>query len=278
MKCPCGHTQCFICSRSVTDYSHFSQLTCPLYSDVTPLLEKEVAEAQEKTVQQILKNRGDLKDDDVRVEAEVNIGAAQPNGPQGPNDPHNFGMDAFGQQFRQLANIGVQNPLRVFPHNAFDVFNNFFQPHQIQPPPPQPFNPFNLFPPFQRQMQQPPPLGQPWIQIPPIPQMFPQNMAPQPQTPPGQPIAHPNQPAQYAPQRHPTHPIAHPNQPTNGPCQCLQCETAKVGGQRLGGTPAGPPPFAARANNAYQPAPPTPPATPAHAPQFDPFNQGFAGR
>jgi hypothetical protein len=210
-----------------------------LYSDVTPLLEKQVADAQEKTVQQILRNREDLKDDDVRVENEVNIGAAQPRGPQGPNDPFNIQIDVLGQQFRQLANIGMPNQNPPMHQNPWGFFN-LLQPPQIQPPAQLAFNPLNFFQPMHRPQPQQAQFMAPWgqfFQPPMAPYMFPPNIA---------------APQQAAPPTPPAYLIQHPNQPANY-------------GQQLGGAPAGPPPFAAFG----QQQPPTPPATPRRTRQFD---------
>src|SRR5271169_3043309 len=70
MKCSCGNQQCFVCSEDVTDYSHFGDKdfgSCPMYGDMQDQLRKDVANAEEATVQQLLRDRAELKDEDVRV-------------------------------------------------------------------------------------------------------------------------------------------------------------------------------------------------------------------
>ena len=68
MKCSCGNTQCFVCSDDILDYSHFDRGNpCPMYGDMAELLEKQVAAAEDVTVQKLLETRSDLKDEDIRV-------------------------------------------------------------------------------------------------------------------------------------------------------------------------------------------------------------------
>ena len=70
MKCSCGNQQCYVCSEDVTDYAHFGTEAfgkCPMYGDIQDRLRRDVAKAEEATVQQLLRNRAELKDEDVRV-------------------------------------------------------------------------------------------------------------------------------------------------------------------------------------------------------------------
>jgi len=73
IKCDCGNLQCYVCGVNVADYSHFvnsgNGKICPLYGELH--LEKQVAEAQERTVRELLENRADLEDDDIRVDKAV---------------------------------------------------------------------------------------------------------------------------------------------------------------------------------------------------------------
>lgn len=72
MKCTCGNLQCYVCSSNVADYSHFgSGKLCPLYGDMQELLKEQVAEAQERTVRELLKTTAGLEDNDVRVDKRV---------------------------------------------------------------------------------------------------------------------------------------------------------------------------------------------------------------
>ena len=84
MKCMCGNLQCYICSSNVVDYSHFADgMPCTMYGDMQQLLKEQVAVAEEKTVQQLLKTRPELKDDDIRVDKtidtnNINLGTTRP--------------------------------------------------------------------------------------------------------------------------------------------------------------------------------------------------------
>jgi hypothetical protein len=73
IKCQCGNLQCYVCELNVADYSHFdnpgSGKLCPLYGELH--LKEQVAEAQERTVRELLKNRAELQDDDIRVDKVV---------------------------------------------------------------------------------------------------------------------------------------------------------------------------------------------------------------
>jgi hypothetical protein len=69
MKCPCGNTQCYVCSANIEDYLHFDSVlgTCPMYGGKDQIKE-EVAMAQEVTVQSLLRVRTELRDEDIRVD------------------------------------------------------------------------------------------------------------------------------------------------------------------------------------------------------------------
>lgn len=85
MKCLCGNLQCYVCEINVADYSHFDQLgvgkKCPLYGEMQELLNEQVAVAQERTVQELLKNRVELEDDDIRVDKQLVANALNPELP-----------------------------------------------------------------------------------------------------------------------------------------------------------------------------------------------------
>jgi hypothetical protein len=77
MKCSCGNEQCYVCSEDVTDYSHFGDEEfgqCPMYGDIQDQLRRDVAKAEEATVQQLLRDRAELKDEDVRVNKNTDRG------------------------------------------------------------------------------------------------------------------------------------------------------------------------------------------------------------
>ncbi len=69
MTCRCGNLQCYVCGANVVDnYSHFEGGRCELYTDMNKILRERVAAAQERTVQDLLKDRAELNDNDVRVD------------------------------------------------------------------------------------------------------------------------------------------------------------------------------------------------------------------
>jgi hypothetical protein len=90
MRCTgCNNRQCFVCSKDVTDYSHYDRtedLTgpqdCPLYDDTRERLQQEVAAAQNQAVQEILQNRAELNVNDVTVDGNL-VNNGQTHGPAG---------------------------------------------------------------------------------------------------------------------------------------------------------------------------------------------------
>src|SRR5271169_4419737 len=63
MKCRCGNMQCFVCSKNVDGYDHFSdgkrgsKVGCPMYCDADKLLEKDVIRAKLATEQRLRQGR-----------------------------------------------------------------------------------------------------------------------------------------------------------------------------------------------------------------------------
>ena len=83
MKCSCGNRQCYVCSEDVTDYSHFGDEEfgrCPMYGDIQDKLRSDVAKAEEATVQQLLRDRAELNDEDVRVNKNTDRGDREAEG------------------------------------------------------------------------------------------------------------------------------------------------------------------------------------------------------
>ena len=73
MKCPCGNSQCYICSKDVVDYGHFD-LECPLYEsneDAERRLKLAVGVAQSQAVRQVLKTRRDVSKKDITVDRDL---------------------------------------------------------------------------------------------------------------------------------------------------------------------------------------------------------------
>src|SRR5271169_5459548 len=73
MKCPCGNSQCYICSQNVEDYGHFD-LECPLYElneDAERRLKWAVGTAQSQAVRQVLKTRRDVSKRDITVDKDL---------------------------------------------------------------------------------------------------------------------------------------------------------------------------------------------------------------
>jgi len=73
MKCPCGNSQCYICSKDVEDYGHFD-LDCPLYEsneDAETRLKLAVGVAQSQAVREVLKTRRDVSKKDITVDRDL---------------------------------------------------------------------------------------------------------------------------------------------------------------------------------------------------------------
>jgi hypothetical protein len=73
MKCPCGNSQCYICSKDVEDYGHFD-LDCPLYEsneDAETRLKWAVGVAQSQTVREVLRTRRDVSKKDITVDRDL---------------------------------------------------------------------------------------------------------------------------------------------------------------------------------------------------------------
>src|SRR5579859_1518772 len=174
MRCSCGNTQCFLCSANVHDYTHFDQrhqygrkLGCTLYGDTKNILKKEVEEAQDKAVREILEKGGEVEEEDVRVDKEVEV----PN-TDGPGMPPGFGgmvefggiPIAFGQPgIHPFGAFGMQN----MPPPLMNLGDPFVAPangHMQHQGPQDPFfnnpfrNPFEVYQPF---AMVPPPPWQP---------------------------------------------------------------------------------------------------------------------
>ena len=82
MRCPsCGHMQCYVCSSSITDYSHFQShagingqpapadapARCPLSDDVEERHEREVQNAQAAATAAVVRDRPDLRPEDLEI-------------------------------------------------------------------------------------------------------------------------------------------------------------------------------------------------------------------
>src|SRR5271169_6763746 len=73
MKCPCGNSQCYICSKDVEDYGHFDNFECPLYEsneDAENRLQLAVGMAQKQAVREVLQTRNDVSKKDITVDAD----------------------------------------------------------------------------------------------------------------------------------------------------------------------------------------------------------------
>jgi hypothetical protein len=72
ITCPCGNSQCYICSANVNGYTHFgvSIGLCPLYDDddTTERERREVAVAQKRAMLNVLATRDDIIEDDLAVD------------------------------------------------------------------------------------------------------------------------------------------------------------------------------------------------------------------
>jgi hypothetical protein len=135
MKCTCGNLQCYVCSSNVDNYSHFdrdngSGKECPLYGDMEVLLKEQVAIAQERTVRELLQVGTGLKDDDIRVDKNLDARPAlaipSPTAPLTLEPCVQCGMppvgnDSVGHICRPQVHICIEC------HRTFDSVNSLSQ-------------------------------------------------------------------------------------------------------------------------------------------------------
>ncbi|KAF2764972.1 hypothetical protein EJ03DRAFT_221617 [Teratosphaeria nubilosa] len=81
----CAHMQCYICSKSLTDYNHFDQAPgratgggehtqkCPLYDNVEERHEREVREAEEAARAQAVAENPDVTADDLEIKVSDSV-------------------------------------------------------------------------------------------------------------------------------------------------------------------------------------------------------------
>jgi hypothetical protein len=184
MKCPCGHSQCYVCSAATPDYSHFDQRgnpdSCPLYGDMTDRLMTDVATAQEVTVKKVMQERADVNEEDLRVDKDIISLAQVPNAPadaemtNAPAADGGLGQNPFLTADEMLGNL-PPGPFQVAPAPTVPLpfapapfipapippqpraaFPRPAPPPDIIPPPPNPA-PAPLFPGWFAVLPQPPP-------------------------------------------------------------------------------------------------------------------------
>ena len=109
MKCPCGNSQCYICSKNVEDYGHFD-LECPLYEsneDAETRLKLAVGVAQRQAVRKVLKARGDISKKDITVDGDL----------MGKSDPRNSEDEDFDAE-SDIDNMEAGFRVEVFPKGS----------------------------------------------------------------------------------------------------------------------------------------------------------------
>jgi len=109
MKCPCGNSQCYICSKNVEDYGHFD-LECPLYEsneEAETRLKLAVGVAQRQAVRDVLKARGDISKKDITVDGDL----------MGKSDPRNSEDEDFGAESAS-DNMEAGFRVEVFPKGS----------------------------------------------------------------------------------------------------------------------------------------------------------------
>jgi TRIAD3 protein (E3 ubiquitin-protein ligase RNF216) len=109
MKCPCGNSQCYICSKNVDDYGHFD-LECPLYEsneEAETRLKLAVGVAQRQAVRDVLKARGDISKKDITVDGDL----------MGKSDPRNSEDEDFGAESAS-DNMEAGFRVEVFPKGS----------------------------------------------------------------------------------------------------------------------------------------------------------------
>jgi hypothetical protein len=119
MKCACGNLQCYVCSADVVDYSHFDKVNesgkiCRLHGDLEQILSEEVAAAQENAIQALLETRPGLRDDDIRIDADLttNIYNVRNSEISRPASPPVWLWDVGAPMQREAP----QNPNQAFTH------------------------------------------------------------------------------------------------------------------------------------------------------------------
>jgi hypothetical protein len=126
MKCSCGNTQCFVCSKDILDYSHFDRgKPCPMYGNMAELLEEQVATAEDVTVQKLLETRSDLKDEDIRVAKRKKASRSGFKVGESQNEDIDFPWQGFDP-------FVVRNEWQATPGLIFRTMWDGFQP---EPPP-----------------------------------------------------------------------------------------------------------------------------------------------
>ncbi|KAH9807824.1 RING finger protein [Teratosphaeria destructans] len=109
MTCPsCAHTQCYICSKSLTDYNHFDQAPgratgggertqkCPLYDNVEERHEREVREAEEAARAQAVAENPDVTADDLEIKVSNSVKRSTAARIAAGGHPGNPGMPNLG--------------------------------------------------------------------------------------------------------------------------------------------------------------------------------------
>lgn len=110
IKCGCGNLQCYVCEMNVVDSAHFTPPgSCPLYGEMH--LNEQVAVAQERTVRELLNNRAELEDDDIRVDKEMSVNITMDL--EAPRPPVvELQLVPAPNLFLPWGNLRIQNELR----------------------------------------------------------------------------------------------------------------------------------------------------------------------
>jgi hypothetical protein len=110
MKCPCGNSQCYICSQNVEDYGHFD-LECPLYEsneEAEARLKLAVGVAQRQAVREVLKARGDVSKKDITVDGDL----------MGKSDPRSSEDEDFNTESSDTDDTEAGFRVEVFPKGS----------------------------------------------------------------------------------------------------------------------------------------------------------------
>ncbi|KAF2472065.1 uncharacterized protein BDR25DRAFT_221227 [Lindgomyces ingoldianus] len=128
----CGNLQCYVCSKDVKDYNHFSENKanrCPLHDNVETRHEQEVRNAEAEVLARLRTEHPEISEEELKVEVSDAVSREEDLRRQQGQARH----QGFG--FMMQGNILGARPAGVIPVGAVHV------PPQHPPPPPFPFNP-----------------------------------------------------------------------------------------------------------------------------------------
>lgn len=110
MKCPCGNSQCYICSKDVEDYGHFDESECPLYEsneDAENRLRMAVGMAQKQAVRELLQTRNDVSKKNIIVDADLMGNKEERDFEDGVSEADQADPEIPGQEYEDEYSVGI---------------------------------------------------------------------------------------------------------------------------------------------------------------------------